>query len=299
MAEDDWEGWASLTGKVGSRVQLVGDDLFVTNSERLASRHRARRCQLDSREGQPDRYAERNARHRAARGPCRLHVSDVAPQRGDRRRDDRRPCGRHELRADQDRCARRSDRVAKYNQLLRIEEGLGETAAYLGMRAFAGGDATMRRWGSRGRVALHRAGTRSDSVRLRVPYPLVPRAAAPGEHRRARCRGTAGAEQEAPDRRPRVCSRRTRPNASRASSSTWSSRANRCTRYCRRPRRPRRPRLRKLGDPYRPCGCAPQRGSPDRAGDRRRCARPHTTARPGPARRVRRRRARCAPASRS
>ena len=41
MAEDDWDGWAALTAALGDRVQLVGDDLFVTNVERLAAGHRA------------------------------------------------------------------------------------------------------------------------------------------------------------------------------------------------------------------------------------------------------------------
>ena len=57
MAEDDWDGWRALTERLGDRVQLVGDDLFVTNSERLARGHRARRRELGAREGQPDRHA--------------------------------------------------------------------------------------------------------------------------------------------------------------------------------------------------------------------------------------------------
>ena len=68
MAEDDWDGWAALTERLGDRVQLVGDDVFVTNSERLARGHRARRRQLDPRQGQPDRHAHRDARHGGARG---------------------------------------------------------------------------------------------------------------------------------------------------------------------------------------------------------------------------------------
>ena len=67
MAEDDWDGWAALTKRLGGRVQLVGDDLFVTNVERLARGHRARRRQLDPGEGQPDRHAHRDARHGDAR----------------------------------------------------------------------------------------------------------------------------------------------------------------------------------------------------------------------------------------
>ena len=105
MAEDDWDGWAALTERLGDRVQLVGDDLFVTNPERLAAGHRARRRQLDPGQGEPDRHAHRDARHDAARPAARLHLDDVAPQRRDRGRHDRRPRRRHELRADQDRRA--------------------------------------------------------------------------------------------------------------------------------------------------------------------------------------------------
>ena len=42
MAEEDWDGWAALTDRLGDRVQLVGDDLFVTNAERLRAGHRCR-----------------------------------------------------------------------------------------------------------------------------------------------------------------------------------------------------------------------------------------------------------------
>ena len=43
MDEEDWDGWKALTDRLGERVQLVGDDLFVTNTERLQARHRQRR----------------------------------------------------------------------------------------------------------------------------------------------------------------------------------------------------------------------------------------------------------------
>ena len=48
LAEDDWDGWKTLTDELGSKVQLVGDDLFVTNTERLEPRHRRRRRQRAS-----------------------------------------------------------------------------------------------------------------------------------------------------------------------------------------------------------------------------------------------------------
>ena len=62
MDEEDWDGWKALTDALGDRVQLVGDDLFVTNTERLQARHRRRRRQLDPHQGQPDRHADRDAR---------------------------------------------------------------------------------------------------------------------------------------------------------------------------------------------------------------------------------------------
>ena len=105
MDENDWDGWKTLTEAVGSRVQLVGDDLFVTNTSRLARGIEARRRQLDPRQGQPDRHADRDAR-RDRHGPRgRLHGGHVAPLGRDRGHDDRRSRRGHRLRADQDRGA--------------------------------------------------------------------------------------------------------------------------------------------------------------------------------------------------
>jgi enolase len=75
MAEEDWDGWRSLNARLGDRVQLVGDDVFVTNTGR-------------------DRRGE----------PRRLDLCDLPPQRRDRGHDDRRPRRRHGSRLDQDRC---------------------------------------------------------------------------------------------------------------------------------------------------------------------------------------------------
>ena len=106
MDENDWEGWATLTGGGRrSKVQLVGDDLFVTNSDAPADGHRQVGRQLDPHQGQPDRLAHRDAEHRRAGDPPRLHVGDEPPLGRDRGRHDRRPRRRHELRPDQDRCA--------------------------------------------------------------------------------------------------------------------------------------------------------------------------------------------------
>ena len=102
MDENDWDGWKALTDRIGDRVQLVGDDLFVTNPERLQRGHRARRRQLDPREGQPDRDAHGDARGDQDRARGGLYGGDVAPVGRDRGHDDRRPGGGHRLRPDQD-----------------------------------------------------------------------------------------------------------------------------------------------------------------------------------------------------
>ena len=105
MSEDDWDGWKLLTERLGDRCQLVGDDLFVTNTARLRRRHRQGHRQLDPGQGQPDRLADRDAGRRRDGAPRRLHRGDVAPLRRDRGRDHRRPRRRHQLRPDQDRLA--------------------------------------------------------------------------------------------------------------------------------------------------------------------------------------------------
>ena len=69
MAEDDWDGWRALSERLGSRVQLVGDDLFVTNADGLGRGIDAGHRQLDPGEGQPDRHALGDARHDARRQP--------------------------------------------------------------------------------------------------------------------------------------------------------------------------------------------------------------------------------------
>ena len=103
--------WPRRTGTAGScsptrlgdRVQLVGDDLFVTNVERLQRGIDTAHGQRHPREGQPDRHAHRDARHGRPGHPVGLRRGDVAPLGGDRGRHHRRPRRRHQLRADQDR----------------------------------------------------------------------------------------------------------------------------------------------------------------------------------------------------
>ena len=68
--EEDWDGWKKLTDRIGDRVQLVGDDLFVTNSKRLAEGHRAGLRQRHSHQGEPDRLASPR-RSRPSRWPSR------------------------------------------------------------------------------------------------------------------------------------------------------------------------------------------------------------------------------------
>ncbi len=136
LSEDDWDGWVELTSAIGDKVQIVGDDLFVTNPERLdegISRGAANallvkvnqigtlsetldavtlahssgyRCMMSHRSGETEDTT----------------IADLAVATG---------CGQIKTGA-----PARSDRVAKYNQLLRIEEGLGDAARYAGDLAF-------------------------------------------------------------------------------------------------------------------------------------------------------------------
>jgi enolase len=138
MAEDDWDGWAALTRQLGDRVQLVGDDLFVTNSERLA-----RGIQLGVansilvKVNQIGTLSETlDTMDLATRAGYTCVMSHRSGETEDTTIADlavATNCGQIKTGA-----PARSDRVAKYNQLLRIEEELGESATYLGKQAFAG-----------------------------------------------------------------------------------------------------------------------------------------------------------------
>jgi enolase 1/2/3 len=139
LAEDDWDGWRALTDAIGDRVQLVGDDLFVTNSERLAQGiERGVANAILIKVNQIGTLSETlDTVDLAARNGYRsvmshrsgetedVTIADLAVATG---------CGQIKTGA-----PARSDRVAKYNQLLRIEELLGEGAAYHGRRALARG----------------------------------------------------------------------------------------------------------------------------------------------------------------
>ena len=136
MAEEDWDGWKQLTDRIGDKVQLVGDDLFVTNSKRLAkgielgcanailikvnqigslsetldaiemAKQAGYACVMSHRSGETEDTT----------------IADLSVALNTGQIKTGAPC--------------RSDRVAKYNQLLRIEEQLGDSAVYPGMAAF-------------------------------------------------------------------------------------------------------------------------------------------------------------------
>jgi enolase len=136
MAEEDWDGWSTLTDRLGNRIQLVGDDLFVTNTERL-------KRGIDSgvansiliKVNQIGTLTETLAAVRMAREAAYtavishrsgetedVTIADLAVATA---------CGQIKTGAPS-----RTDRVAKYNQLLRIEEALGPEASYPGRSAF-------------------------------------------------------------------------------------------------------------------------------------------------------------------
>ena len=139
MAEEDWDGWATLHGLVGGRVQLVGDDLFVTNVARLqrgidagvANSILVKVNQIGTLTETLEAVELANANgwtavmsHRSGETEDTT-IADLAVATN---------CGQIKTGA-----PARSDRVAKYNQLLRIEEMLGEAAVFRGRFALAGG----------------------------------------------------------------------------------------------------------------------------------------------------------------
>ncbi|MGI8428379.1 MAG: phosphopyruvate hydratase [Solirubrobacteraceae bacterium] len=136
MAEEDWAGWSTLTDRLGNRLQLVGDDLFVTNTERLkrgidngvANSILIKVNQIGT---LTETLAAISMAREAGYTAVMSHrsgetedvtIADLAVATG---------CGQIKTGAPS-----RTDRVAKYNQLLRIEEALGAEARYLGRSAF-------------------------------------------------------------------------------------------------------------------------------------------------------------------
>ncbi|MDQ2724102.1 MAG: phosphopyruvate hydratase [Actinomycetota bacterium] len=137
MAEEDWDGWAALTAELGASTQLVGDDLFVTDATRLergvsAGVANAILVKVNQIGTLSETLDTVDLAQRAAYASVMSHrsgetedttIADLAVATG---------CGQIKTGA-----PARSDRVAKYNQLLRIEEGLGDAARYPGGAVFS------------------------------------------------------------------------------------------------------------------------------------------------------------------
>ena len=135
MAEDDWAGWAALTKALGSKVQLVGDDLFVTNVTRL--RMGIERNVANSVLVKVNQIGTLTETLDTVELATRHNYTSVMSHRSGETEDSTiadlavaTNCGQIKAGA-----PARSDRTAKYNQLLRIEEQLGESAAYRGRAA--------------------------------------------------------------------------------------------------------------------------------------------------------------------
>ncbi|GIF65977.1 enolase [Asanoa ishikariensis] len=136
LAEDDWAGWTSFTAQVGDRVQIVGDDLFVTNPQRIARGIAERSAnavlvKVNQIGSLTETFDAVDLAHRAGFSTMMSHrsgetedttIADLAVAVGSGQIKTGAPA--------------RSDRVAKYNQLLRIEEELADAARYAGAGAF-------------------------------------------------------------------------------------------------------------------------------------------------------------------
>ncbi|MBR1661032.1 MAG: phosphopyruvate hydratase [Acidaminococcaceae bacterium] len=136
LAEDDWKGWAALTKKLGDKVQLVGDDLFVTNAERL-------QMGIDKKVGNAilikvNQIGTLTETFRAVELAKRHGYTAIVSHRSGETEDTTMADIAVALNAGQIKSGApaRTDRVAKYNQLLRIEEDLGPAATYGGMDVF-------------------------------------------------------------------------------------------------------------------------------------------------------------------
>ncbi len=132
MSEDDWDGWKALTDAIGNEVQLVGDDLFVTNPERLAEGI-DRGC-ANSMLVKVNQIGSLTETLRAVDMAHRARYTNVMSHRSGETEDATiadlavaTNCGQIKTGS-----LARSDRLAKYNQLIRIEESLGEVAEYAG-----------------------------------------------------------------------------------------------------------------------------------------------------------------------
>jgi len=136
LAEDDWPSWVRFTARVGERVQIVGDDLLVTNVKRVGRAIREKACNsLLCKVNQIGTLTEAIAAVEMAR---RAGWTSVVSHRSGETEDATIADLAVALNTGQIKTGApcRSDRVAKYNQLLRIEEELGDAAVYAGMGAF-------------------------------------------------------------------------------------------------------------------------------------------------------------------
>ncbi|HMF77001.1 MAG TPA: phosphopyruvate hydratase [Bryobacteraceae bacterium] len=136
MAEDDWDGWKQLTDALGKKIQLVGDDLFVTNSERLQQG-------IDQGVGNSilvkvNQIGSLTETLEAMRLAASANYTAMVSHRSGETEDAFIADLAVATNAGQIKTgsASRTDRIAKYNQLLRIEEELGSAAVYLGKKAF-------------------------------------------------------------------------------------------------------------------------------------------------------------------
>ena len=138
MAEDDWEGWQALTDALGDRVQLVGDDLFVTNVERLA--RGIREGVANSILIKVNQIGTLTETYEAVDTARRAGMTAVVSHRSGETEDAFIADLSVALATGQIKTGSfsRSDRLAKYNQLLRIEDELGDQAIYPGRAAFPG-----------------------------------------------------------------------------------------------------------------------------------------------------------------
>ena len=136
MAEDDWDGWAALTERVGSKVQLVGDDLFVTNPEVLE--RGIREGVANSILVKPNQIGTLTETLDCVRIAHRAAYSTVISHRSGETEDSTIADIAVATNSGQIKTGApaRGERTAKYNQLLRIEDILGDSARYPGARAF-------------------------------------------------------------------------------------------------------------------------------------------------------------------
>jgi enolase len=138
MSEDDWDGWKLLTDRLGDKIQLVGDDLFVTNPDRLAEG--IKRGSANSMLVKVNQIGTLSETLKAVDMAHRAGYTNVMSHRSGETEDATiadlavaTNCGQIKTGS-----LARSDRLAKYNQLIRIEEALGITAEYAGRSILKG-----------------------------------------------------------------------------------------------------------------------------------------------------------------